>query len=384
MFHTLFTQSIAVLRSNLVANEPGRIVGPIATIFGYIIDIIFSIVHTITLNHSLGISIIILTIIVRFLMLPMGIKQQQSMLKMQKLNPELKKIKAKYGNSKDPEIVKKMNTEQQALYAKNKVNPLSGCLPLLITMPLFLGLIPVMRESYRYVTPLRDTYSEISSSIMQITDGGRDQLFYTNYFAPLADVVIPDRMKNDGTLSMDNEDDMSRVISKFNNDDWHVFLYESPVNFPQDEYPLAASPIIQSRTRDQLPPINTMPQYAAIRENLDKKNAIEHFIGLPLNYSTGWRLPSIIIPILVGITTFSSSWVSSKMSANADEKQKSQQKIMMYVMPALMTFMTVNLPGGVGIYWTASSMFQTGQQIFLNRRSGIPLFKPKDDIIDVK
>ncbi|MCL2665778.1 MAG: YidC/Oxa1 family membrane protein insertase, partial [Defluviitaleaceae bacterium] len=120
LLHTAF-----FLGNAQVQKDPGFIVGPISTVFGFIIDFFFNIAYALTANNSLGISIILLTIVVRCLMLPLGIKQQKSMIAMQKLNPEIQKIKAKYGGNKDPEIQKKMNAEMQALYAKHKVNPLS-------------------------------------------------------------------------------------------------------------------------------------------------------------------------------------------------------------------------------------------------------------------
>jgi len=351
-----------MLRSQ-IANEPGVIIGPIAHVFGYIIDFIFNIVYALTENHSLGLSIILLTIIVRFLMLPLGIKQQKSMLKMQKLNPEIQKIRNKYGNSKDPEIAKKMNAEQQALYAKNKVNPLSGCLPLLITMPLFFGLHYIMNQSYLYVSELNKTYHSLSYTIIHEVPN------YANYVVPLAERYVPQKMQNEGTFDISVVENMSKVLNRFSTEDWDKFMNQSPKEFSQH-------PVIQAQER--IPPINTLPAYRKIQTELERKRAIENFFGLPLIDASGTSWPGILIPILVALSTFTSSWIMSKMQPSTDDKQKMQQKIMMYAMPALMLFMTVGLAAGVGIYWITSSVFQTAQQAVLNARAGYSLFKKKE------
>lgn len=82
-----------------------------------------------------GIAIIMLTVLVRTCIFPISRKQAQSMAKMQELKPELDKIKEKYG--KDPQ---KQSQAMQELYRKYNINPLSGCLPMFIQLPIFVGL----------------------------------------------------------------------------------------------------------------------------------------------------------------------------------------------------------------------------------------------------
>jgi membrane protein insertase Oxa1/YidC/SpoIIIJ len=54
---------------------------------------------------------------------------------------------------------------------------------------------------------------------------------------------------------------------------------------------------------------------------------------------------------------------------------KTQQTMMMVIMPIFMGFITVGMPAGVGVYWITSSIFQVAQQVVMNRRAGLPLFK---------
>jgi len=85
--------------------------------------------------HNYGVAIIILTILVKLIFWPLGNMSYRSMKGMQKLQPQMKELQAKYKDDKA-----KLQQETMALYKKNKVNPMSGCLPMLIQLPVFFGL----------------------------------------------------------------------------------------------------------------------------------------------------------------------------------------------------------------------------------------------------
>jgi len=84
---------------------------------------------------SYGLAILMLTIVVRTLILPLTLKQYKSSKAMQALQPELKKIKDKYKDNPQ-----KQQEETMKLFQANQVNPLAGCMPLLIQMPIFIAL----------------------------------------------------------------------------------------------------------------------------------------------------------------------------------------------------------------------------------------------------
>ena len=89
-----------------------------------------------------GLAIIFLTLIIRLLLLPINIKSYKSMKTMQKIQPEIKEIRETY-----KEEPKKMNEEVMALMKKNKANPLGGCLPMFLQLPVFFALYRVLGES---------------------------------------------------------------------------------------------------------------------------------------------------------------------------------------------------------------------------------------------
>ena len=92
--------------------------------------------------HNYGIAIIILTILIKIIFWPLGNKSYKSMKAMQKLQPKMMEIREKYKDDKS-----RLNQEVMNLYKNNKVNPLGGCLPILIQLPVFFGLYKVLLYS---------------------------------------------------------------------------------------------------------------------------------------------------------------------------------------------------------------------------------------------
>lgn len=89
-------------------------------------------------GDNYGLSIIIVTILIRLLILPLMIKQLRSSKAMQALQPEMQKLREKY-SSKDQKTQQKLQQETMALFSKHGVNPLAGCFPILIQMPILIG-----------------------------------------------------------------------------------------------------------------------------------------------------------------------------------------------------------------------------------------------------
>ena len=104
--------------------------------FGFISKPLLYVLHFFhRLTSSYGIDIIILTVLIKLLMWPLTHKSMVSMKSMGKLAPQMEKLKEKFGNDKE-----KLNREIMELYKRNGVNPLGGCLPMLLQFPVFIGL----------------------------------------------------------------------------------------------------------------------------------------------------------------------------------------------------------------------------------------------------
>ncbi len=98
-------------------------------------------------THNYGVAIILLTIFIRLILYPLMQKQMVSMREMQKIQPLMKAVQEKYKNDKE-----RLNKELMALYKEHKVNPMGGCLPLLIQMPILILLFQTLRV-FKYHIP---------------------------------------------------------------------------------------------------------------------------------------------------------------------------------------------------------------------------------------
>jgi YidC/Oxa1 family membrane protein insertase len=123
---------------------------PLYNAFGAVLAFFYAIVP------NLGVAIILLTITVMLLLFPLTAKSARSMLAMQRLQPEMKKLQAKYKGDRQ-----KLNEEMMKLYQEHKVNPLGGCLPLLVQMPVFFALFHVLRHTLGTVPEGSSLYTAI-------------------------------------------------------------------------------------------------------------------------------------------------------------------------------------------------------------------------------
>ena len=97
-----------------------------------------------TFGASWGLSIILLTIVVRAALLPLAVKQFRSMQALQRIAPQLKELQTKYKDDKQ-----RLQQETMKFYSENKVNPFASCLPLLAQLPVFLSLFYMLRKDLR-------------------------------------------------------------------------------------------------------------------------------------------------------------------------------------------------------------------------------------------
>ena len=204
-------------------------------IWGSFVGILSDLIDNVgTAVNSYGISILIVTLIVRFITLPFMVKQMKSMRAMQKLQPEMNALKEKYKDNQP-----KLNEETMKLFQKNNVNPIAGCLPLIIQMPVLIAF------------------------------------------------------------------------------------------------------------------------YQAIMYNQQIREASFLFLQL------GDKDTTYILPILAAATTY----LQQKTTMVNNDNQ--QAKMLLYLMPAMILFISASLPSALGLYWVYSNLFSIGQNFFMYRDSGV-------------
>lgn len=116
------------------------LIGPVARFLNWVLNLMHGLMDGVAKNWSWGLAIILLTIVVRTVIWPLHAKSTRTMKRMSKLQPEIAKLKEKY-----PEDPNKLNTEMMGLYRKYGINPLGGCLPMFVQIPIFFGFYTMLQ-----------------------------------------------------------------------------------------------------------------------------------------------------------------------------------------------------------------------------------------------
>lgn len=123
------------------------------------IPILYALKFFYSILHNYGLAIILLTIIIKLMMHPINLKSLKSMKAMQELQPRLKELQAKYKGDKE-----RLNQETMQLFKAHKVNPMGGCLPMLLQLPIYIALYKVLWNSIElYHAPFFWFYKDLAA-----------------------------------------------------------------------------------------------------------------------------------------------------------------------------------------------------------------------------
>ena len=146
------------------------ILSQFAAILGWLIERIFDLLYSMG-TPSVGLAIIVFTIVVYTLMIPLTYKQQKFARMSVRMNPEIQAIQKKYQNKKDEASMMAMNEATKAVYTKYGVSPTGSCVQLLIQMPILFALYQVIMRVPAYVTGVKDVFTELATEIMNTAGG---------------------------------------------------------------------------------------------------------------------------------------------------------------------------------------------------------------------
>jgi YidC/Oxa1 family membrane protein insertase len=302
----------------------GSIVGPIAGLFGYILDFLYNMLDKIGIVN-IGITIILFTIIAKLLMTPLTIKQQKFTRSNQKMQPEIKAVQAKYKGKSDKENQLKYQKELNEVYAKHKTSPIGGCLPIIIQFPVLFAMYAVVGKLPAYIGDLKELYTGIVSRIIT-TDG----------YQTILEPIFSDLGKKVGEFDFTNTNKVIDVLSTFKPDHWDTLA-------------------------------NNIP---AVTDSVNKIHDMNNFLGINLTSNPGLIWPAILIPI----AAIFFSWLQTKTMQSAPkvapgEKDTAAQtaQTMTLMMPLMSGMITIFMPAGLGLYWIASSIVGTIQQVVINK-----------------
>lgn len=322
------------------------------------------------IGGSWGMAIILLTVIVRLALVPLSISQQRSMKKMQELGPKLKQLQTKYKS--DPQ---KLQQKMMTFYKENNFNPLGGCLPLLLQMPIFILLYT----------------SLISVAFIQLA-GHSSFLFIHRLDATLQSYAGPGE---NGTFNVKEKDKFitgkykvvvvvdGKKLENCKIDDYRNALKHIPENIVPGkklEFTLDPSKIklpdgktgsdnIQSAVVPVLNEGSKELEHLTFNYNSKTKSLVSSVKTIPAKGKFNFDV--ILLLLLFGGTMYFSQKLMTGMSSSAamDPQQKAMQESMSKMMPFMIMaiFVIVPIPAGVLLYMVVSNIFQVGQTFAINK-----------------
>ncbi len=335
---------------------------------------------------SWGLAIILLTVLVRLAMWPLGVSQQRSMRKMQQLAPKLKEIQNRYKNS--PQMMQQKMAE---FYKEHSFNPFGGCFPLLIQMPIFILLYTALMSpqfthmagdsSFLFInrldTPLRSHAGQTDDGTFGITKMDKFSLEKTAKVY-LKDGKIQQVKISDPKKALEVQGQIipgEPVDFKMN-----LFDLELSVQQLEEEFRKAEIAIINNSTKE----IETLTfekkgNLLFSQANTEESEAIFHYDVL-------------ILILIFGATMFFAQKVMTMTGKTTvtDPQQKVMQESMAKIMPIMITgmFIFFPIPAGVLLYLIASNIIQVIQSVSVNKmldkEEEEEAKKKKDQVIDVQ
>lgn len=285
---------------------------------GYVIKVCYQLVG----NYAL--ALLLFAIIIKIILFPLGIKQQKNSVKQASLRPKEMAIRKKYAGREDKATKQKCQEEVMALYQKENYNPMGGCFPLLIEMPVILALYKIITQPMRYICGIS------AEAIGQITE----------------------RVK----CVITGADSAKKVLSQIDvithvKEHFADFTDLLPENFAASDF----------------------PDFTMFGGAIDLS-------ATPSFNKPGWLL---LIPLLTFLFTFGSMKLTRRFTyqpptdgQSADTKVSSW--IMDLMMPAMSTWITLTVPAVIGVYWIYQNILNALRQMLMYKLFPIPKFTEED------
>jgi len=338
-----------------------------------------------------GIAIILLTIIIRACLWPLNVSQQRSMKKMQLLQPKLKAIQERYKN--DPQT---MSRKMGEFYKDNKFNPMGGCLPMMVQLPVFILLYTALM-SPQFIQVAGDSHFLFIDRLDATLRGkagvsydGKFEVAQNNFFEvgktakvylknssePLENIKIQEprkALKVQGEVVPSQPVDLKMGVDSLN------------LSFAQlKNVDKATVKVTNKNTREV--------------ENVDLKidsndNLVASVPTIPIANNLHWDV--VILIVFFGLSMFLTQKFMMAMNKNQkmDPMQEQMQKTMGFMMPIMLTatFVFIPIPAGVLLYLIVSNFFQIAQTVIVNKQlekedelAKAQKNAPKDAVIDVE
>lgn len=329
------------------------------------ITITIEILKSLSIIGGFGVGIILLTVLVRLAMWPLGVSQQRSMRTMQMLQPKMKAIQERYKN--DPQ---QMQTKMMEFYKEHKFNPMAGCFPLLIQMPIFILLysalmspqfIQIAGDSpFLFINRL-DATLKTNAGISN--DGVLGVSKYDSFMLGKTAKVYLDKETLDNVkISKPNKAvEIQGELTPGEPVDFKVSLDNLDLKFSQlDKIQKAEITITDLQTKES--ELMTFERKDGILVASFPTKEVKN----TLHYDV------LILIVLFGLTMFATQKImmATSKTKNQDPAQEAIQKSMNTFMPIMLTatFVFIPIPAGVLLYLISSNIIQVIQTVVINKQ----------------
>ena len=271
-----------------------------------------------SITGSYGIALILFTLVVKLVLLPFQLKSKKSMLRMNRMQGKIKDIQTRFANNKE-----RQQQEMADLYAKEGINPMSGCLWSFIPFPILIALYYIIRTPLRYFMSLSNEViakiTELAVSLGYVSGAEGQAAAYDQIY-----------------------------LAKFIHDNWSSF----------------------DGKFDGLIDLN----YTFLNMDLSAVPK-DLFSQFP---SGGWPVIGLILmPIISAALQFLMTQISMKSNGNSNVNGSS--KAMLYMMPLMTVWMGYILPAALCVYWIANAAFSCLQELLLNKKFNAILDREETD-----
>ena len=329
------------MESMILATKSGTpIIGQIAVVMGWIMNAIYKVLDMVGIQN-LGLCIIIFSILIYLCMTPLQIKQQKFSKLSAIMQPEIQKIQKKYQGKKDQDSMMKMQEETQAVYQKYGVSATGSCVQLAIQLPILYALYQVIQNIPAYVGSVYNVFNGVCTKILAV-DG----------FTDIINIFIADNKMTRVRQVTDNADSIVDFLYALSPSQWKSLQEISQFSGFSDQISKTASEIQKMQTFGVL-----------------------NIADQPLSYIKTGSLILIIAALAIPLLSWATQMLNLKLMPQAatqngnndNNAMASSMKTMNTVMPLMSAFFCFTFPVGLGIYWIASSVVRSIQQLLINR-----------------
>lgn len=329
------------MESMILATKSGTpIIGQIAVVMGWIMNAIYKVLDMVGIQN-LGLCIIIFSILIYLCMTPLQIKQQKFSKLSAIMQPEIQKIQKKYQGKKDQDSMMKMQEETQAVYQKYGVSATGSCVQLAIQLPILYALYQVIQNIPAYVGSVYNVFNGVCTKILAV-DG----------FTDIINNFIADNKMTRVRQVTDNADSIVDFLYALSPSQWKSLQDISQFSGFSDQISKTASEIQKMQTFGVL-----------------------NIADQPLSYIKTGSLILIIAALAIPLLSWATQMLNLKLmpqtatqNGNDDNNaMASSMKTMNTVMPLMSAFFCFTFPVGLGIYWIASAVVRSIQQLLINR-----------------